>query len=77
MPLNSHVECLRVAHQLGGYNWRFDIVYAAMNSHVECLHVAHGVGGAMGISCEYAATNSHVECLRVAHELGELQSEFM
>ena len=59
--MNGHVECLRVAHQLGGAIG-ISCEYAAMNGHVECLRVAHQLGGAIGISCEYAAMNGHVDC---------------
>ena len=37
MPLqNGHVECLRVAHQLGGAIG-ISCEYAAANGHVKCL----------------------------------------
>ena len=37
--MNGHVECLRLAHEVGGSIGRACTI-AATNGHVECLRVA-------------------------------------
>jgi hypothetical protein len=69
--INSHLDCLKYAHE-NGCPWNiYTTSSAAYNGELECLKYTHENGCPWDLdTTSYAAYKGYLECLKYAHENG-------